>query len=68
MPVQLPLQPAGANIPAALQDPPTLANVDTAKSFQAPADVAVDQPVSLLNVLIHLLNFKLHYLCSIWGT
>ncbi|KAF8800395.1 hypothetical protein BYT27DRAFT_7117675 [Phlegmacium glaucopus] len=40
MPVQLPLQPAGVNLPPQPHDPPTLADVVAAKSYQARVDVA----------------------------
>jgi len=62
MPVQLPLQPAGINLPAQPQDPPTLVDVVAAKSYQARVDMAVGQRLSLV---IHSSN--LTDLCSIPG-
>jgi len=47
MPVQLPVKPAGVNLPAHPQDPPTLADVVAAKSYQARVDVAVSQTLPL---------------------
>jgi len=41
MPIQLPLQPVGINLPAQPQDPPTLADIVAAKFYQAQVDVAV---------------------------
>lgn len=63
MPVQLPLQPAGVNLPAHPHDPPTLADVVAAKFYQAQVDVAVGQPLPLL---IHSSNWT--DLCSVPGT
>ncbi|KAN0109213.1 hypothetical protein V8E52_009541 [Russula decolorans] len=41
MPIQLPLPPAGVNLPAQPHSPPTLPDVVAAKSYQARVDVAV---------------------------
>ena len=41
MPVQLPLQPVGIDLLDLPQDPPMLADVVAAKSFQTRVDVAV---------------------------
>jgi hypothetical protein len=64
MAVQLPPQPAGINLPAPPQNPPMLADIVAAKSYQAQVDVAVGQPLQV--PLIHLSN--LTNLCSIPGT
>jgi len=48
MPVPLPLQPAGINLPPPPQDPPTVDDVVAAKDFQSQVDVAVGQPHLLL--------------------
>ncbi|KAF8222386.1 hypothetical protein L208DRAFT_1446391 [Tricholoma matsutake] len=40
MPIQLPPQPAGVNLPAHPHDPPTLADIVAAKSYKTRVDVA----------------------------
>jgi hypothetical protein len=43
MPIQLPVQPAGVNLPAQPHSPPMLPDVVAAKSYQARVDVAVGE-------------------------
>ena len=54
MPVPLPLQPAGINLPAQPQNLPTLDDVVAAKRFQSQVDVAVGQPRLLLTQFMSL--------------
>ena len=58
-PIQLPPQPPGLDLPAQPHDPPTLADVVAAKSYQTGVDVAVGWLFSLLVHLSSLTN-----LCS----
>ena len=54
MPVPLPLQPAGVNLPAQPQDPPTLADVVAAKYYERQVDTAISLRLQFLIYVLSL--------------